>query len=233
MSIDKTDIKVGAAHEIGCRLDDVLDGATKDMYRLEGAASAFQQATKSIESLMKIVDKDLDGDKIELETIKIIKTYVQRAHNAMINLASQAETNKLTQSGKVQAMQKAIEITKKFKDEEINKAQNLRTAYVRMKEQLEAREKNSTDSAGDVTDEKLPRPTGMRPGLSIKERRKLEAAAAVQPEEEISDEVVEDEIPEIVKATQENSENIEVKQEVPDSNEEEETAKSKVKRQKK
>lgn len=231
MSIDKTDIKVGAAHEIGCRLDDVLDGATKDMYRLEGAASAFQQATKSIESLMKIVDKDLDGDKIDLETIKIIKSYVQRAHNAMTNLASQAETNKLTQSGKVQAMQKAIEITKKFKDEELNKAQNLRTAYVRMKEQLEAREKNSTDSTGTVIDdEKLPRPTGMRPGLSIKERRKLDAAT-MQSEEEISDEVVEEEIPELIEATQENSENIEAEQEVPNSNEE--TAKSKVKRQKK
>lgn len=231
MSIDKTDIKVGAAHEIGCRLDDVLDGATKDMYRLEGAASAFQQATKSIESLMKIVDKDLDGDKIDLETIKVIKSYVQRAHNVMINLSSQAETNKLTQSGKVQAMQKAIEITKKFKDEELNKAQNLRIAYVRMKEQLEAREKNSIDSAEDITDEKIPRPTGMRPGLSIKERRKLAAAATMQPEEEISDEIVEGEILEIVETTQENSENTKVQQEVPDSNEE--TVKPKVKRQKK
>jgi hypothetical protein len=229
MSIDKSDVKIGAAHEIGCRLDDVLDGATKDMYRLEGAQTALQQAVKSIENFMKVVDKDLDDDKTDLETAKTIKTYIQKVHKAMTNLLAQSETNKLTQTGKVQAMQKAVEVTKKFKDEELAKAQNLRAAYVRMKEQLEAREKDSTEAAGDVLEEKVARPVGMRPGLSIKERRKLEAAAAKS--EEVSEEK-EEKTEETLESPEENQvKHKNVEEGIsPDDNED---SKPKVKRQKK
>jgi hypothetical protein len=119
-------------------------------------------------------------------------------------------------------------VTKKFKDEELAKAQNLRAAYVRMKEQLEAREKDSTEAAGDVLEEKVARPVGMRPGLSIKERRKLEAAAPK------SEEVSEEKTEETLESPEENQvkhENVDIEERIsPDDNED---SKPKVKRQKK
>jgi hypothetical protein len=177
MSIEKAQVKVGTAHEIGCRLDDALEAATKDLYRLEGAAQAFRQAAQSVEGLAKHVDREMDEGKFDLETAKLIKKYVERAHQMMTNLTMQADNNRMAQTGKVSGAEAAVQLVKKFRDDEERKAEALRVA-------LAAR---AAEAEAPVADEG-PRPVGLRPGASIKERRLAEELAAQAPPEPLPEE---------------------------------------------
>lgn len=162
MSIEKAEIKVGTAHEIGCRLDDVLEGTNKDLYRLEGAATAFRKGAESVETLAKAVEVELEKGEYDLEVAARLKRYISRAQQMLTNLAMNADNNRITQAGKVQAMQMAVGIVKKFKDAEESKINTLRQAML--------------ISQGEAVSGE-PRAAGLRPAMSIKERRIAEEAA--------------------------------------------------------
>jgi len=161
VNLDKSDVKVGAANEIGCRLDDMLEAQTKDLYRHEGMVTAFRTGATAVENLEKFIDAEMDEGKIELETAAHIKRWVGRTRHALTNLSMQADNNRIMQTGKISAMEAAVAATKKFKEEEMARASTLRVA-------LQAKQ-----AAGDhvVADE-----VG-RPGMTIKEQRLAEEAA--------------------------------------------------------
>lgn len=164
MSLLKSEAKLTAVNELGNRLDDVLESATKDLYREEGAVSALRNAAVSLENLVKVVHKDLDEKETDLEVSKMIKSYLERARNNIVNLANVAENNKQAQAGKISAFQQAVSIAKKYRDEEINRQQILRRALERsLEEENQIKESNESESAG--------RAVGSRPGPSIKLRR--------------------------------------------------------------
>lgn len=165
MSIEKAEVKIGTANEIGNRLDDVLEGTTKDLYRLEGASVAYRQAVQAVEVVSSFLDRDVNEGKVGLEEATLIKTYLEKARQNVQGQATQAEHNRVVQLGKVQAMQATVQIVKKFRDDEESKAKRLREAA----EQLEAE-----------TGQPISRPVGMRPGSTLKERRLAEARAAEQ-----------------------------------------------------
>lgn len=200
MNLQKVEAKLNAVNELGCRLDDNLDQATKDLYRAEGAVTALKSAVHALENLMKVVDKDLDqgNGEYDLQQMKDIKRYVDRARQQILNLASHAENNRMAQAGKVQGFEVAVAVAKKFKDEEMSRVHLLQAA-ISQGTILKTEE-------GFVQTDGGPRPTGVRPGASIKERRKAEEAASVTvaPSEEVeapkaepteSQEVVKEESP--------------------------------------
>ena len=81
---------------------------------------------------------------------------------------------KIVQTGKIQAMQTAVTVTKKFKDDEETKASTLRAA------RLAASEREKSNAYVDEPQDRFSRPVGVRPGMSIKERRLMEAQSEVQ-----------------------------------------------------
>jgi hypothetical protein len=170
MSIEKSEIKVVAAHEIGCRLDDALEASTKDLYRLEGAVTAFKQAAQAVEGLAKHIDKEMDEGKFDLEQAKIIKRYVERAHQMMTNLGIQSDANRVAQTGKVSGMQQAVQLAKQFRDAEESKAQTLRVAYEKLQ---------SGEDPGR-------RSMGLHPGMTIKEQRLAEQVSQAPAQEPVS-----------------------------------------------
>jgi len=95
MSIEKAEVKVGTANEIGNRLDDVLEGTTKDLYRLEGAAVAYRQAVQAVEVVSTVIDKDMDEGKVGLEEASLIKKYLERARQNVQGQSAQAEHNRV------------------------------------------------------------------------------------------------------------------------------------------
>jgi len=184
MSLLKSEAKLTAVNELGNRLDDALESATKDLYREEGAVSALRNAAVSLENLVKVVHRDLDEKETDLEVSKMIKSYLERARNNIVNLANVAENNKQAQAGKISAFQQAVSIAKKYRDEEINRQQLLRRALERsLEEENQAKESNEAESAG--------RSVGTRPGPSIKLRRLSEDASA-QPDGEAPKEKTEE-----------------------------------------
>lgn len=179
MNIGNSEAKIGAVHELGCRLDDNLENATKDLYRAEGAAAALKQAVSSLEGLAKIVAKDLDEaldtGSMNLEDAKKIRDYIDRGRLMIQGLSNNADTNKTIQSGKVQAFQQAINVTKKFKDEEMGKLKMLADA-------IAAGSIKRTEE-GFVHTGEGARPAGIRPGMSVKERRLAEISATTVTEQ--------------------------------------------------
>ena len=167
MNIGNSEAKIGVVHELGCRLDDNLEATTKDMYRAEGASSALKQAVAAVENSFALVDKDTDAGKIDLEAAKNLKSLLERTRSMINSLASNAETNRVTLVGKMQGLQMSVTIAKKFKDDELNKVKALQAAL------MSGVVQNS--ELGLVHTGEGSRPTGVRPGMSIKERRLAEA----------------------------------------------------------
>lgn len=162
----KSEVKIGAVHEIGCRLDDNLESITKDLYRAEGASSVWSQVMSLLDSINKNVDKEIDDGKIDLQVATEIRRYLNQLINTAITSNKQAEQNKAATSGKVQALQLAIQITKKYKDEEMAKLQVLQVAI----------EKGFVKQAEDGSTVRIegPRPEGAHPGMSMKQKRLAE-----------------------------------------------------------
>jgi len=176
MSLLKVEAKIGAVNELGCRLDDSLEAATKDLYRAEGAVSALKQIVVSIENLLKNVDKDLSESDFDLQQIGAIKKYVDKIRQNAVYQCNNAESNRASQAGKVQGFQQAVQVAKKFKDEEMSKIQLLQAA---INQGTIVKTEQGLVQTGEG-----PRPPGVRPGMSIKERRLAEASALQEPKKE-------------------------------------------------
>lgn len=178
MNLGKSEVKVEVANEIGCRLDDMLEASQKDLYRLEGAAKAFQSMGQAIDGLFKIVDQEMDEGKFDLEAAAHIKRFIKRAHQMSVNLNLQAENNRFMQLGRIQGAEQAVNVAKKFKDEELSKALVLQKAL----DENRLRQANGTlEHTGEGE-----RPVAIRPGMTLKEQRLAEDAAAAAPPPEAS-----------------------------------------------
>jgi hypothetical protein len=166
-SLVKSEVKIETVNDLGNRLDDMKEATEKDLYRLEGATKAFQSMGQAIDALFKIVDQEMDEGKFDLEQAEHIKRFIKRAHQMSINLSMQSENNRIMQLGKLQAMDAALGVAKKMREEEMAKVATLAAA-------LEASKAKAQN--GEVVDpDDVGRPVGGR--MSIKERRLAEEAA--------------------------------------------------------
>lgn len=165
MSILKSEVKIGAVHEIGCRLDDNLETVTKDMHKSDGIVSALSQAVGIVDALNREADKEINEGNMDLEVGSKVRSYLSRASSTLNAQLKAAEQNKNVIAGKVQAFQHAVQVTKKYKDEEMSKLQVLQAAL--------AKGFLRQDDSGETvkSDENSARPDGVHPGLSLKQRR--------------------------------------------------------------
>ena len=171
MNIEKAEVKVDVAHELGCRIDDTREAARNEVAQWEGANTALVQAGRAIEELAKHVDKDIDEGGYDLETAKAVKKYITRSAAVAQNLATQAGAQRLMAQGKVQALENAVKIVKKFHEDEVRKVEGFKQAL------LDGRIRIEPDGTQQATTPGVNVP-GVRPGVGIKEQRLAEEAAA-------------------------------------------------------
>lgn len=184
MSLLKSEAKLYAINELGSRLDDALENATKSLYREEGAADTLRQALISFDQLLKVFDRELVEKNVDIESTRTLKEYFMRCRSFLVNLANSAETNKQAAAGKISAFQQSVSIAKKFKDEEVGKLQMMKDAITaNMSENSGSEEK---DDASE--NENVGRRPGQRPQTSIKIQRLAEEMknSLVENKEEIS-----------------------------------------------
>jgi len=167
MSLLKSEAQLAAVNELGNRLDDALDSATKDLYKEEGAVSALKNACGSLDNLLKVISKDLDEKQVDLETQVLVKKYFDRARSIINALAATAENSRQSQVGKIAAFQHSVTIARKYKDEELKKYSVMRSAIERSIEQHNELKANSDTSEINQG----PRPVGVRPPPRIKMQR--------------------------------------------------------------
>jgi hypothetical protein len=165
VSIEKAQLKMAVAHDIGVKLDDRREAAEAELHRFEGAVGAMKQAGENIEGLIVLLQKDVDGGAFDglasepigepLKLKEHIVRWLRRALGVTISLREVAETNRLKCAGKLEAMEAAVKDVRGVFDEERAKAAAL-------------------------TSEGGPRPAGRRPGPSIAQLRKAGATGATQ-----------------------------------------------------
>jgi hypothetical protein len=167
----KAEVKVGTAHEIGVRMDDLLDVAKRDMERAIGAQNALLDGSKIVLSLHGVVDKEIDAGTLDLEMAKKVKLYVTRAVTALESLAQRAANIQQVTNGRVQGLQAAVGSIKTFHDQEKAALDALVAAP--------PAEPPVPPTPGEVAGETRPAPL-----LPIKQRRLAESEAAtavIQP----------------------------------------------------
>jgi hypothetical protein len=162
VNLDKADVKIAVACDLGARVEDSLEAAKAEVIRQEGSTSAFIQGTKACEALATHVDKDIDEGKFDLECAAHVKRYVERCANAMRNLGAHAEQGRIHALGKVAAYETTVKVVAKYRDEEQQKAMAVREAL--------ARGGMKKSEGGAIVEDHT------RPKLSIKERRLAESA---------------------------------------------------------
>jgi len=176
MSLLKSEARIAAVNELGSRLDDVLEVASKDLQKEEGAVTALRNAVSALENLMKVVSKDLDDKLVDLETQVVIKKYVDRARSIVASMAASAENSRQAQVGKISAFEHAVGIAKKYRDEEFRKFSAMKVA---IEKNLEADAPGESQNLAEAPDgEQVRRPVGVRPPPPIKMQRLIADAIA-------------------------------------------------------
>lgn len=163
--MNKGELKAAVVYEIGCKVDDMLEGATLDVARNEGAKNALMMATKKVSNLAVEVDRELDGgdfDKLgdPMEVAKLVKKYVTRAVAILESGAAGAENHRLISQGRAQAFELMVANMKKIRDGELEKARVRETdggsrghaVGVEPKPSIKARRLAEDDLVSDVSD---------------------------------------------------------------------------------
>lgn len=148
----KAALRATAISELGNRFDDALENSVQQASMARGGAIAIMEGVRVIGLLSQRLDKDIDDDKLDLEQAKMVKSWLDRAANAMENLSKQYENKILLAEGQVRAWKETIGITKKAYELELSK----------MPKDIEP-----TTSQSEVTNA----PEGRKPKPSIKARR--------------------------------------------------------------
>jgi hypothetical protein len=166
----KHEIKALTYHEVGVKMDDLLEGAKADLTRFDGAKQALIQGKQKVEELTLHVDKDMREELMSPEQASLVKRYLIRAVSVLQNLGIQSEIQYYQTQGRVAAMEKAVGITKGFYDAE--KARF---------EAADAAEKEVLLGGVEEEDSRRPsaREVGTHPGNAIADRKE-ESKQAVE-----------------------------------------------------
>jgi hypothetical protein len=167
MSLEKTEARAAGIHEVGMRMDDLLEGAQQEVNRSEGAALGLLQASKAVIALNGHVDTDITEGKYDLVVAEHVKRYVARAAQVVETLAQKARNQQLAAMGQVQGMQTAVAVTKKMFDAEQAKGAAIASAVAII----------AASPEGEDVDLRH-RPEGVHPPRTIKEQRLAEEATS-------------------------------------------------------
>lgn len=162
--MDKGELKAAVVHDIGNKVDDMLEAARADAASKLGANVALLACSKKVAELAAHVDKDFESGAFEgLEPPAIaqaIKKYITRACAVIDSGAEAAARARLVADGKIQMAELMVGNLRKIHDAELAKS-----AARQQAEQV----KDAAPSDGG------------RPPLPLKERRLAEEKAAATP----------------------------------------------------
>lgn len=170
----KSEAKIHAVNEVGCRLDDLLEQSRKQLFKDEGALEAYKSMSEMVDNFLRVLDKELAEKQVDLTVHKTIKDYYARIRQSVKNSTNAAEIKLQSQAGKIQAFEQSVMTAKRYKDEEVRNYQTLKQTLVSIATEEIAKEKLATEESQAADEEKPQRKVGERPSSSIKMRRLAE-----------------------------------------------------------
>jgi len=123
MSVEKGELRSQAIHEVGCKLDDVLDVAKRDVARLDGAGEALSLAVSRLSVVYQEIERETVPDgTLSLEEASLAKKYVTRCVEFLKKATEDAIRGKFRAEGKVLGLDQSVLVTKSLFDLEAAKA---------------------------------------------------------------------------------------------------------------
>ena len=178
--IEKSEIRKGIFHNLGCDADDWLDGAKRDSNAFEGAKKSLKKSAQELIAIAAVVKKDLDDGKLDgLEPAEIADyaiLQVTRCRDSLENASKHFENRQIASQGEIAAYEKVVDYFKKLYDREETRMQALAQAIE--SGEIIVEDDGAPVSQGDMRGNL----TGIRPGSSIAAQRKAEAAAEASKE---------------------------------------------------
>ena len=123
MTIEKSELRASAIHDLGARLDDGLEKVNRQKHEAMGAVSAYVKASGDIKVLKLHVQKDIDGGEMDMETAKIVLRWLDRSVNVCENLSVQARNSVFKIEGMEMGMQTAVSVASQMHGTEKAKGQ--------------------------------------------------------------------------------------------------------------
>jgi|MudIll2142460700_1097286.scaffolds.fasta_scaffold00003_133 hypothetical protein len=166
----KAEIRRGTATSLGIKVEEMLDSAEKKAAELGGAKKAMQGHAKNLLGIMAAVDDEVEKSIPDLETAKLIKSWLSKTVAATENLAGHLSNIEQQALGEAQGYRVVHDFIQKIVREIDSRQEELVKAIAEGRITLE---EDGTPQMADSG----PRPPGVRPGASIAQQRKQEEQA--------------------------------------------------------
>lgn len=171
MGRQKAEIRVAAAHDIGVRMEDMLDEARAEVERMRGARLALVEAAKKLEEHLQVVGSESDQGKLDPEHVSLVKRYVNQCGGIVRNLATGAEAKLLIAQGKVAGLEQSVK--------EVKRAHDAARAKVAAFERGDLVEEEEGDQTVGAAADRPVRVVGEHPGDPLEGRREKPEPAKV------------------------------------------------------
>lgn len=183
-TVEKAEIKIITANNIGADIEDMLEQARKSEHMHEGGKLALADAVKKVNALTELFvrsvnEGELDLSKLAPEEIEgLVKRWINRCVGLLENLTLMSQNAQLSAAGMVAAYKNAMKAPMKIMEAERKKMEAI-------KEAIEEQERTGDP---DLDGRTISRAMGQHPGDPLADRRKLKesesnGAAKDSPEE--------------------------------------------------
>lgn len=162
MGFDKSEVKVGTYREVGVLVEGRIDEAERKVQQALGAAEAFKEhatGAKGLPTVLAHADDQLEKEIPDIETLKIVKTYIMRCIHSTQNQGAYYKNLELKARGELHAYEKVHDQLRDLSTVELRKVDKV----------LKAVESGKIET-GEVG----------HPGPSLKARRQAEEQLELQ-----------------------------------------------------
>lgn len=118
MNVNKSEVKMAVAQDIGRQFEAREDGLKSEVHRLEGAAGALKQGAEKLDGIKDFYRKEAEEERFEEVNLEIVMRVIDRCRGVLINLSDTATAQKLVKVGEAQEAKRALDtIEKVYQDE--------------------------------------------------------------------------------------------------------------------
>lgn len=173
---EKVALSTGIINKVGSKVEELIDTAEQTQWKAVGARDALLKHVENLMALAKAADAELaaegepEKEIPDKETLDHIKRWLFKAIKATQNYADHFINVELSAIGEGAGYKNTHNILQKMVTEIFNKSESVKRG-------VESGDIEVDEDGEPIIRPGKPRPTGVRPGMSIKEQRLAEEAA--------------------------------------------------------
>lgn len=121
MNLQKAEMKMSVAREIGKKFEGQEEAALADVHRFEGAIAGFNQAIERLESVKVVYNAERDEGKLETPFLECAIKAIDRCRGVLVSLSDTAQAQKLVKQGEWINSKKTMDFLENLHNDEKQK----------------------------------------------------------------------------------------------------------------